>query len=170
MAIPQNKAELLRAIEASFGKLLAELGAVPADQVAVPGMEGHAKGTRMSVTDLVAYLVGWNELVLKWLELDAARQPIPFPEAGFKWNELGRLAQKFYGDYAELPYPQLVARLGDAKGRIVAAIEARSEAELYGRPWHGKWTMGRMIQFNTASPYDNAFGRLRKRRKALAKA
>ncbi|EQB9714967.1 ClbS/DfsB family four-helix bundle protein, partial [Yersinia enterocolitica] len=25
-----------------------------------------------------------------------------------------------------------------------------------------KWTMGRMIQFNTASPYANARGRLRK--------
>ena len=94
MAIPHNKAELLRAIEAGFGKLLAELGAVPADQVAQPGMEGHAEGTRMSVADLV----GRNELVLKWLELDAAGQPIPFPETGFKWNGLGRLAQKFYAD------------------------------------------------------------------------
>ncbi|EPE9290931.1 ClbS/DfsB family four-helix bundle protein, partial [Escherichia coli] len=33
---------------------------------------------------------------------------------------------------------------------------------LYGRPWYTKWTMGRMISFNTSSPYANANGRLRK--------
>ena len=36
-----------------------------------------------------------NELVLKWLERDADGEPIDFSETGFKWNELGRLAQKF---------------------------------------------------------------------------
>ncbi|MGI1213336.1 ClbS/DfsB family four-helix bundle protein [Escherichia coli] len=29
-------------------------------------------------------------------------------------------------------------------------------------PWFKKWTMGRMISFNTSSPYANANGRLRK--------
>ena len=50
-----------------------------------------------------------------------------------------------------------------AKERIVSEIESRSDDTLYGRDWRdGKWTMGRMIQFNTASPYHNANGRLRK--------
>ncbi|AMY68000.1 ClbS/DfsB family four-helix bundle protein [Frigidibacter mobilis] len=168
MAVPQGKEALLQAIDASFGKLLTELAAVPANEVAAASMEGHAKGTRMSVADLVAYLLGWNELVLKWLELDAAGAPIPFPEAGFRWNELGRLAQKFYADHQDVPYPQLVDRLVAAKDRIVLAIRARSDDDLYGRPWYGKWTMGRMIQLNTSSPYANARGRLRKRRKAPA--
>ena len=110
----------------------------------------------------VAYLVGWNELVLKWLNQDSANEPINFPETGFKWNELGRLAQKFYRDYEGIPYPQLIERLEAAKNRIVAMIEVRSNDDLYGRPWYDKWTMGRMIQFNTSSPYDNARGRLRK--------
>jgi hypothetical protein len=35
-------------------------------------------------------------------------------------------------------------------------------AALYGRGWYETWTMGRMIQFNTSSPYANARGRLRK--------
>lgn len=52
--------------------------------------------------NLVAYLVGWNELVLKWLERDAAGLPIDFPETGYKWNELGRLAGRFYQDYEGL--------------------------------------------------------------------
>lgn len=161
MAVPQDKDELLAAIETEFRKLNRTLEEVPPALVHERTMEGHAKGTQMSPFDLVAYLTGWNELVLKWLERGAAGAAIDFPETGFKWNELGRLAGKFYGDYADIPYPQLVERLHAAKARIVAAIVRTEDAALYGRPWYGKWTMGRMIQFNTSSPYANARGRLR---------
>ncbi len=50
----------------------------------------------MSPADLVAYLIEWNNLVLKWLDRDDRGEPVDFPGAGFKWNELGLLAQKFY--------------------------------------------------------------------------
>src|SRR5690554_5311475 len=141
MAVPQNKDELLKAINVNFDKLLRELADIPDTKVRSRSLEGHAKGTMMSVADLVAYLVGWNELVLKWLDRDAAGEPVDFPETGFKWNELGRLAQKFYRDYEAVPYPQLVERLEAAKDRIVSLIDARSNDELYGRPWYEKWTM-----------------------------
>ena len=47
-------------------------------------MEGHAKDTIMSVNNLVSYLIGWNELVLKWLDQDAKGKDIEFPEVGYK--------------------------------------------------------------------------------------
>lgn len=95
----------------------------------------------MSACDLVAYLVGWNELVLKWLAQDTAEQPIDFPETGFKWNELGRLAQKFYRDHDGVAFPQLLERLGAAKSAIVAAIASRDNAVLYEHAWtaNGRW-------------------------------
>ena len=162
MAVPTTKAELLEAINTSFDKLNRDLLGVPPSLMDEQSLEGHAKGTQMSVANLVAYLVGWNELVLKWLDRDAAGEPVDFPEAGFKWNDLGRLAQKFYRDYEDVPYPQLIERLAVVKARIVSLIEARGNDDLYRCPWYEKWTMGRMIQFNTASPYANARGRLRK--------
>jgi hypothetical protein len=166
MAVPASKDELLKAIDSNFDKLINELRNVPLALVDESSLEGHAKGTQMSVANLVAYLVGWNELVLKWLDRDAGGEQIDFPETGFKWNELGRLAQKFYGDYEGIPYGQLLERFETAKARIVSLVQARSNEDLYGRPWYEKWTMGRMIQFNTASPYANARGRLRKWLKA----
>lgn len=167
MAVPQTKDELLDAIETSFGRLMADLEQVPIDRVEERSMEGQVKGRPMSVRDLVCYLLGWNELVLKWMERDAG-QPIDYPDRGYKGNELGRLALKFYGDYESVTYPDLLDRLRLAKGRIVDFITARDNAELYGRPWYEKWTMGRMIQFNTSSPYANARGRLRRWRKQNA--
>ncbi|MFH1804937.1 MAG: ClbS/DfsB family four-helix bundle protein [Pseudomonadota bacterium] len=165
MAVPQNKDALLKAINGNFDKLRPELVSVPESMAYEPCIEGHAKGTTMSVANLVSYLVGWNELVLKWLDQDTAGKLVDFPETGFKWNELGRLAQKFYHDYEDIPYPRLIERLEEAKARIVERIEARDNDDLYGRTWYDKWTMGRMIQFNTSSPYDNARARLRKWKK-----
>jgi len=166
VAVPQNKIELLSAIDKNFNELLKELKAVPWAIVDECSMKGHAKDTQMSVANLAAYLIGWNELVLKWLGKSGTEEPIDFPETGFNWNELDRLAQKFYRDYETVSYPQLLDRLETVKCRIVSEIKARKDDELYGRPWYRKWTMGRMIQFNTSSPYANARRRVRKWMKA----
>ena len=162
MAIPTSKAELLAAINTSFDKLVADLSKVPLDRARERSMDGHAAGSMMSPADLVSYLIGWNELVLKWLELDDGGARVDFPETGFKWNQLGLLAQKLYRDYEALDYPHLLERLREAKGRLVESISERSDQELYGAAWHGKHTKGRMIQFNSSSPYANARGRIRK--------
>ena len=162
MAIPESKTELLAAISERFAKLALALDAVPAEIADEKSMEGHAKGTMMSANNLVSYLLGWNELVLKWLDEDAKGQVIEFPEVGYKWNELGALAQKFYADHSERSFHENRRRLTAAKENLVAEISRRTDEELYGSPWHGKWTKGRMIQFNSSSPYENARGRLRK--------
>lgn len=168
MGIPQNKAELLLAIDTNFSKLFKALQAVPENRVREPTLAGHCKGSTMSVVNLLAYLIGWNELLIKWIERDEAGLPVDFPETGFKWNELGRLAQKFYRDYEGLSYPALLQRLAAARGHIIELVEARSDQQLYGCLWYEKGMLGRMIQFNSASPYLNANGRLRKWLKELA--
>ncbi|WP_419178572.1 ClbS/DfsB family four-helix bundle protein [Ensifer adhaerens] len=156
---------MLQAIDVQFARLVRELERIPDDLYREPSLEGHAKGTMMSVGDLVAYLIGWGELVIKWIDRDQHGEPVDFPETGYQWNELGRLAQKFYADFRALPPAGLIARLRRSKEALEALIEARDEQALYGRPWYGKFTLGRMIQFNTSSPYANAHGRLRKWKK-----
>jgi len=162
MAIPASKSELLDAISETFDKLIVDLLKVPKDRARECSLEGHVKGTTMSAADLVSYLIGWNELVLSWLDQDDKGQDVDFPATGFKWNELGQLAQKFYKDCDGVDYHELLDRLKKAKENLVETISARSDNELYGGPWHGKWPKGRMIQFNTSSPYANARSRIRK--------
>lgn len=160
MAVPQSKSELIQAVQLNFDKLMRVVQKVPPDKTAEKSLEGHVKNTQICVKDLLAYLTGWNELVIKWLEKDRAGEQIDFPETGFKWNELGKLAQKFYRDYDDLSYDALVLRLHEAKEKIILLIESRTNEALYGELWYTKWTMGRMVQFNTSSPYDNARRRL----------
>ncbi|MEC5341297.1 ClbS/DfsB family four-helix bundle protein [Brenneria populi] len=166
MGVPQTKPELLAEIDKNFKKLTGYLNAIPPELAAEKSMEGHAKDTMMSVCDLVAYLLGWNALVVKWITRDEKGLPVDFPETGYKWNQLGLLAQKFYSDFKTSTYDELFASLAAEKNNIVKLIEARSDEALYGVSWYGKWTMGRMISFNTSSPYANACGRLRKWAKA----
>ncbi|ODT13035.1 MAG: hypothetical protein ABS35_38770 [Kaistia sp. SCN 65-12] len=165
MAVPASKDALLEAIASNFDKLMEDLATVPADRAGEKTLAGHAKGSVMSVHDLVAYLTGWSELVLKWHARRAAGQAVDFPETGYKWNELGALAQKFYADYADLSFEQMMQRFAAAKDGIVALVERQDDAALYGAPWYEKYTMGRMIQFNTSSPFANARGRLREWKK-----
>ncbi|KFE97106.1 ClbS/DfsB family four-helix bundle protein [Chryseobacterium luteum] len=162
MSVPATKEELLQAIQTNYSKLHKELENIPDDRAAVRELEGHAKDTVMSVNNLLSYLIGWGELVLKWNEKKAHNQPADFPETGYKWNELGRLAQKFYEDYREDDYRILKQKLDKTVTDITTLIESKTDEELYGEGWYEKWTLGRMIQFNTASPYKNATGRIRK--------
>jgi hypothetical protein len=168
MAVPANKVQLLDAMQQGFAKLETELSTIDPGEAQYPGMEGHARGTTMSVNDLVAYLDGWGQLVLKWVELrDRGLEP-DFPETGYKWNELGALAQKFYRDQQGLDFADCLDKLRATHARLVALVERLDNDALYGHGWYDRWTLGRMIQFNTASPYANARARIRKWKKAKA--
>lgn len=165
MAIPTNKDELLKAIETNYEKLRNELETIPEELSEAKELEGHSKGTLMNVHNLVAYLVGWGQLVLKWNRKKENSEAVDFPETGYKWNELGKLAQKFYGDYQHCDFKSLTQELDNTVKEILKLIESKSNHELYEVSWYEKWTLGRMIQFNTASPYTNARARIRKWKK-----
>lgn len=168
MAVPNSKEELQQAITTNYTKLRDELSKIPVESATAKELEGHAKGTLMSINNLLAYLIGWGELVLKWEQKKKNNEPVDFPETGYKWNGLGMLAQKFYQDYAEDDYPRLTKKLDHTVQKILMLIETKTNEELYEVPWYEHWTQGRMIQFNTASPYQNARGRIRKWIKTIA--
>ncbi len=161
MTVPTSKAELLAAITKTFDRLMNDLSKIPLDRTRETTMKGHVADTTMSPANLVAYLIGWNELVLKWLNHDDRNESVEYPEVGFKWNQLGLLAQKFYADYSALGWCDLLSLLAEVKSKLVATVTVRSNEELYGAGWYGKWTKGRMIQLNTSSPYANARNRVR---------
>lgn len=162
MPTPKNKSELQTAIQDTYAKLTTDLAKVPNNWIDKKDLNGHAKNTTMSVHNLVAYLVGWGELVLKWNDQIEKGQSVTYPEEGFKWTELGQLAQKFYQDYEADSYPVLLKKLDKTVARILKLIEKTDNEILYGNAWYKHYPMGRMIQLNTSSPYKNARKRIRK--------
>jgi hypothetical protein len=165
MAIPKDKDELRIAIVDNYKKLAAELSNIPIDLTDSKELEGHSINTFMSIKDLVAYLVGWGQLVLKWNDRKSKGLEVDFPETGYKWNELGRLAQKFYQDYENDDFKALNTKLDKTTNEILKIIESKTNLELYEMAWYDKWTFGKMIQLNTSSPFKNAKDRIRKWKK-----
>lgn len=169
MAVPTNKQELQAAIEINYSKLKKELLAIPEELSTISNLEGHAKGTKTNINQLVSYLIGWGELVLKWIDKKDCNEPVDFPETGYKWNELGKLAQKFYVDYEGQDFDTLCKKLDSTVTEILHIIQQKSNTALYEVSWYEKWTLGRMIQFNTSSPYTNARSRIVKWKKQTAR-
>lgn len=165
MAVPVNKEELIKAITLNYSKLKKELITIPSELTSIKELEGHSKGTVMSINNLLSYLIGWGELVSKWIYKKEQGLPVTFPEEGYKWNELGKLAQKFYIDYQNYTYLELNTKLDKIVTDIINIINSKSNQDLYEIAWYEKWTLGRMIQFNTSSPYTNARARIRKWKK-----
>jgi hypothetical protein len=165
MAIPKAKEELVKAIVDNYKKLTIELSNIPIHLTEKKELEGHSKNTLMSINDLVAYLVGWGQLVMKWNNQKSKGFDVEFPETGFKWNELGLLAQKFYKDFEKDDFKKLTLKLDKTTSEIFKLIESKTNRELYEITWYDKWTLGRMIQLNTSSAFKNAKDRIRKWKK-----
>lgn len=165
MAIPKDKEELLKSITDNYKKLTTELSTIPIELTDKKELDGHSKNTLMSINDLVAYLVGWGQLVLKWNDKKSKGLEVDFPETGFKWNELGQLAQKFYHDYEQESFKTLQTILDRTIKEILQLIESKTNQQLYETAWYEKWTLGKMIQLNTSSPFKNAKDRIRKWKK-----
>ncbi len=165
MAIPKDKDELIKAITDNYKKLTIELANIPIDLTGKKELDGHSKNTLMSINNLVAYLVGWGQLVLKWNDKKSKGLKVDFPETDFMWNELGLLAQKFYCDYENDNFKTLMEKLDETTNEILKLIESKTNTELYEIAWYSKWTFGKMIQLNTSSPFKNAKDRIRKWKK-----
>ncbi len=161
-SVLKNKDELKLAINSIFPKLMADYRSIPESKVRKVGVEGNVKCTIISVSDTVAYLIGWGKLVLKWQCLKSQNQHVDFPATGYKWNQLGLLAESFYEEYRDWKYGDLLVELESTINEILLLISSLSDHELYGVAWYKQWTLGRMIQFNTSSPMKNMRTKVRR--------
>lgn len=109
----------------------------------------------------MAYLIGWGELVLKWHHEKSKDKRVDFLETGFKWHELGLLAQHFHQQYQDSSYQERLIEFDTTITNILALINSIDNQRLYETKRHKKWTLGRMIQFNTSSPMKNVRTKIR---------
>lgn len=162
MAIPHDKESLIFQIKDHYQKLKLDLELIPNDKARLLGIKGNIKGTLVSVSDIVAYLIGWARLVRKWENQQANSLPIDFPEKDFKWNELGLLAQKFHQDFKDVGYQNLLILLDQEVNLILQLIDSYNNQNLYHIPFYKHYPLGRMIQLNTSSPYKSNRSKIRK--------
>ena len=161
MPLPTSQQELLSRFDTAYHKLREEISRVPDELSRAPQLEGG-----MCLCELIAYQIGWGRLVLQWEALEQAGQAVEMPAPGFKWNQLGALAQSFYQRSQEDSAAQLLAQFDALASDLRAFIAASSDTFLFGvgqRQWAGaKWPVVKWLQVNTIAPYDSARAKLRK--------
>jgi len=161
-SILTNKTELINAIESAYNKLHLDYVSIPEELTRIKGVEGNIKGTLIGVSDTLAYLIGWGKLVLKWYYRKSRNESVDFPATGFKWNELGLLAQHFHGQYKAHSYQELLTEFSTTTTEILALINSLDNQSLYNITWYKQWTLARMVQLNTSSPVKNIRTKVRK--------
>jgi len=120
----------------------------------------------VSVTDLLAYQIGWGKLVIGWYEVGVVQKGTPqMPGDGFtewKYNDLARHFFKKWpldqGYQQEVMYYQVATKLIE----IVEELHKSGTLDKEGvYEWanlsSGKpWPLAKWIRVNSAAPYDRA--------------
>lgn len=165
MLLPSNKNQLLSSLQTAYAKLVEEAAAIPSALERNRELEGG-----ISPCDLIAYQIGWGRFLLSWDDLETNGNTVVMPAPGFKWNQLGLLANSFYQEHHEQTLKQLLTEFEVLVGKIRVLIESNSEDALFclgKRHWAGqKWPLAKWIQVNTVAPYGSARTKLRKWKKS----
>lgn len=161
MPLPTSQQELLSRFDTAYHKLREEITRVPDELSRAPLLEGG-----LCVCDLMAYQIGWGRLLLQWEALEQAGQPVEMPASGFKWNQLGALANSFYLRSRDDSAAQLLSQLDALASDLREFMASSSEQLLFSvgqRQWAGaKWPVVKWLQVNTIAPYNSARVKLRK--------
>lgn len=161
-------AELCAEIKKRGDLFIAEFSDVPANS-----WDEIRENIDRSPRQMIAYQLGWMDLLLSWEEDEKKRHPVVTPAPGFKWNALGGLYESFYAQWFQQSSEQLIAAFIARVDRICTWIESLSEAELFGtdqRSWASStpsaWPVWKWVHINTVAPFTTFRTKIRKWKRA----
>jgi hypothetical protein len=164
MPLPTTKAELIENLSQAYTKLDSEFDAVNSEYEKQKDIEGH-----LSCCDIVSYQIGWAKLLMGWDQQELKGETPQMPAKGFKWNQLGELAQSFYVSDSEKSLSQLRKEFYKSYQQLITWIESLTLEEifeLHQRKWTGdKWAIVKWVQVNTIAPYRSARTKVRRWKK-----
>ena len=165
MPLAESKVELLGQLEKAYRLLNGEFDGMREKDAKIKGIEWK-EGTMVSCCDVMAYQIGWGELLLGWEACEKKGQKVCMPREGYKWNELGRLAELFYLEKKGKSLKVLRKEWDQVYSQIRRWIESLDEQEVFEvgmRQWTGeKWVMAKWVQVNTIGPYKSARTKVRR--------
>jgi hypothetical protein len=168
MSRPQNKVELISAIQSQRAKLEKKIASLSSTELVYPGtMENW------SVKDILAHLVDWEQRFIGWYQAGKRGETPKTPEADYKWRDLPALNQKYYEIHKDEPLEKVLADFQASYHQIFNLVGAMSEQEITQPgfyPWTGNSALIGWITANTSSHYNWAYRMIRpqKIRKGLA--
>jgi hypothetical protein len=163
------KAPLSREIKKEYDRLMNSIASIPVSFRNLKMIEGT--GGTVSVTDLIAYQIGWGKCLIRWYESGIKGENPEMPGEGFlKWDYVA-IAQHFYTKYQydridqqEQAFHQVVSQLVNI---VEKELQSGNLEQIGVWSWctllSGKqWPLCKWIRVNTSAPYKRAYSAIRK--------
>ncbi|AWB82578.1 cytoplasmic protein [Corynebacterium yudongzhengii] len=133
------------------------------------------EGVDRTPRQMIAYQLGWLQLLLGWERDEQAGIDVVTPAPGFKWDQLGGLYAQFYQRWEKVPAKELVDQFRVLLGEIIQMVEGFTEAELFEphqRAWASStpsaWPVWKWVHINTVAPFTTFRTKIRKFKKLTA--
>lgn len=162
-------APLSQAIQTEYHKLIREITKIPANSRNEKKLDGP--GGPVSVSNWIAYHIGWGRRVLAWYRAGLKGNQPEMPGEGFStWDYIG-LARYFYQAYLYDGYREQEQEFNNTVQELIEIVEAEHATGRLNQPniwpWctlkSGKaWPLSKWIQVNTAAPYRKSTGLIKK--------
>lgn len=167
-ALPQTKQQLKDEIHKRYLLLDQEF-----NDLTNTDRDIEVEGVDRTPAEIIAYQIGWLQLVMGWDKAEKAGQKVHMPKEGYKWNRLGDMYQAFYEECKPYTLEQLRQQFQLLEQQFQDWLDTLTEEELFTqgvRQWTGDnptWPMVRWIKINTISPFTNFRTKIRKWKKAI---
>lgn len=130
------------------------------------------EGVDRTPTQMIAYQLGWMNLILHWEKQEKEGQIVMTPTPDYKWNNLGGLYENFYKQYDGYTLKDLCTMFTKAEQQIIELINNYTDIELFqqgGRKWSSStpsnWPIWKWIHINTVAPFKSFRTKIRKWKK-----
>lgn len=157
-----RKPELLAAIDAEYTALNDALALCTKRQMTEPGVTRGG----WSVKDILAHLLEWQQMNIRWYEAGRKGEKPEMPAPGIPWREIPRLNKMIYDRYRRRSLQSVMNGFRDSHNTIVSIIKHLSDEELVTLgcySWTGpSWTLSDYFRANTVAHYLWARTRIRR--------
>ena len=163
----ESGAALAAEIAKRGGLFIREFAEVPEE-----GWDQLVDGVDRTPRQMIAYQLGWMELLLGWEREEQAGATVVTPAPGFKWNQLRGLYESFYQSWETNAVDDLINRFEVLLDEVVQLVNGLTEAELFEsgqRAWASStpsaWPVWKWIHINTVAPFTTFRTKIRKWKK-----
>ena len=153
----ETKEDLIKEIDKTYLTFVAEF-------VDIDDKKLHSRIKTVDKTpfEMLAYQIGWLELLMSWEKNEMAGKEVIMPAPGIKWNKLDDLYQSFYEKNKELSLSKLLKKFEKTKLTFIEFINRLDEDVIFGenkRKWASstpsKWPIWKWIHINSVAPFTN---------------
>lgn len=163
-----NKKELIDEINKTYNLLCDEFKEVDSNDI-----HKRIDSVDKTPSEIICYQIGWLNNILNWEKDELLGKKVITPAPDIKWNEVGKLYQRFYDEYKDDDLNTLLDKFEKVKEEFVKWIDTLDDKtlfELNQRNWayiKAGWPIWKWIHINSVAPFKNFRSKIRKWKKNI---